>query len=698
MFTHLHVHSCYSFLDGASTPRQLVQRAADLGMQALALTDHDSVAGAVEFYRCAREAGIKPIQGAEVTVAPLGEEGDQARPARSFHLVLLAEGPAGYANLCRILSDAHLQNPRGQPLVTRSMLEGRTGGLIALSGCRRGEVAWRLLRGDRCGAERAARALRGLFGPDRFYLELQADRLPGQRRLHRQMRDLAGHLGVGLAASNNVHYHERDRFWLHDLLTCVRCGLTIDQVHPERRLNAENDLKPAADMAAAFADLPEALRGTAAIAERCRPALDLDARLHPAFAVPPGMTAERYLRELAYRGAQERYGRLTGKIRRRLDHELDIINRLGYADYFLLVWDVVRFARSRGIRCAGRGSAADSAVAYCLYITEVDAIERGLLFERFMSLERAERPDIDIDFDWRYRDQVADYVYRRYGAGHVAAVCTYQTYRGRAAIRDFGKVLEFPDDEIDRLAKRWYGSVGDDALERFERVPELRDSGIAAGRYRRLLEACAAVRGFPRHLGTHLGGLVISRRPLVEVTPLQRSAKGIVVSQFDKRGVEDLGLVKLDLLPLRTFGAVDDAVRAIQTRDPGFDDQRIPLDDQATFRMIRRGETVGVFQLESPAQRALHPRLKAETMEDIVASVAIIRPGPIKGNMVEPFLRRRRGEEPVTYLHPKLKPILEKTWGVVLFQEQVIEIATAIAGFTPGEADRLRRVMTHARS
>src|SRR5690606_9593327 len=237
MFTHLHVHSCYSFLDGASTPRQLVQRAADLGMQALALTDHDSVAGAVEFYRCAREAGIKPIQGAEVTVAPLGEEGDQARPARSFHLVLLAEGPAGYANLCRILSDAHLQNPRGQPLVTRSMLEGRTGGLIALSGCRRGEVAWRLLRGDRCGAERAARALRGLFGPDRFYLELQADRLPGQRRLHRQMRDLAGHLGVGLAASNNVHYHERDRFWLHDLLTCVRCGLTIDQVHPERRLN-----------------------------------------------------------------------------------------------------------------------------------------------------------------------------------------------------------------------------------------------------------------------------------------------------------------------------------------------------------------------------------------------------------------------------------------------------------------------------
>lgn len=704
MFTHLHVHSCYSFRDGASTPRQLVERAADLGMKALALTDHNNVAGAVEFFRHAREAGIKPIQGAEVTVVPMGggeaagePRGGGAVP-RSFHLVLLADGPAGYANLCRILSDAHLQNPRGEPRITRQMLDGRTGGLIALSGCRQGEVAWRLLHGDPHGAEEAARTLRDIFGPDRFYLELQADRLPGQRLLHRQMRDLAGHLGLGLAASNDVHYHERERFWLHDLLTCVRCGLTIDQVHPERRLNAENDLKPAEAMAAAFADLPEALRGTEAIAERCEPALNLDARLHPAFVVPDGLTAERYLRDLAYRGAEERYGRVTGKIRRRLDHELDIINRSGYADYFLLVWDVVRYARSQGIRCAGRGSAADSAVAYCLYITEVDAIARGLLFERFMSLERAERPDIDIDFDWRHRDRVADYVYRRYGADHVAAVCTYQTYRGRAAIRDFGKALEFPDDEIDRLAKRWYGSVGEDALERFEQVPELRDSGIAAGRYRRLLEACAAVRGFPRHMGTHLGGLVISRRPLVEVTPLQRSAKGIVVSQFDKRGVEDLGLVKLDLLPLRTFGAVDDAVRAIRSRDPGFDDQRIPLDDEATFRMIRKGETVGVFQLESPAQRALHPRLQAETMEDIVASVAIIRPGPIKGNMVEPFLRRRRGEEPVTYLHPKLKPILEKTWGVVLFQEQVIEIATAIAGFTPGEADRLRRVMTHARS
>lgn len=697
---HLHVHSCYSFLDGASSPRQIIEQASQLGLKAIALTDHDNVAGAVEFYNLALQAGMKPIQGAELTVASLA--GRQDSPDQAFHLVVLAENPTGYANLCRIITDARTRSAPGrrnlQPLVTEDMLQGRTEGLIALSGCRRGEVPYRLLRGDYRGAEAVARRLCRLFGRHNFYLELQADYLPGTRLLRRAMEHLAEYIGVELVATNNVHYHDRERFWIHDLLTCVRLGLKIDDVHPERRLNAENYLKAPEQMHEAFADLPAALKGTEAVAERCSPAFNLTESLHPIFPLPQGISSQSLLRRLVYRGASERYGRITEKIRRRLDHELSIIQRLGYTDYFLLVWDVVNYARSAGIRCAGRGSAADSAVAYCLYITEIDAIERGLLFERFMSLERAESPDIDIDFDWRYRDQVAKYVYEKYGSDHVAAVCTYHTFRGRSAIRDFGKVLQFPAAEIDRLAKRWYGAVDENALDRFVTVPELRDSGIPPHRYRQLLKACAAVRGFPRHMGTHSSGLVISRHPLVDITPLQLSAKGTIVCQFDKRGVEDLGLVKLDLLPLRTLGAVDDASVIIRRRNPDFDYDRIPLDDPATYCMISQGDTIGVFQLESPAQRALHPQLRAKNLEDIVASVAIIRPGPIKGNMVEPFLKRRRGEEAITYLHPKLKPILEKTWGVVLFQEQVIEIATAIAGFTPGEADRLRRVMTHARS
>ena len=466
--------------------------------------------------------------------------------------------------------------------------------------------------------------------------------------------------------------------------------------HPQRRLNAENYFKPAAEMIRRFRHLPGATANTLAIAELCSPSLDLEAKLFPEFTPPGGLSAAAYLRELTYAGAAERYGRVTQKVRDRLEHELKIIIQLGYEDYFLLVWDVARYARTRGIRGAGRGSAADSAVAYCLFITDVDAVGRGLLFERFMSLERAEKPDIDIDFDSRYRDEVAEYVYRKYGRDKVASVCTYNTFHARSAIRDLGKAMGFSEADLDFLAKRMpYFAGADEILEVMSRLPELRQSGIPWHKFEQLIRACGKVARLPRFTGTHLGGLVISRRPLLEVTPLQIAAKGCAVTQFDKEYVEDLGLVKLDLLSLRTFSAVDDASRMMA--GSGFDYERIVADDPATYEMLSTGETIGVFQLESPAQRALQARLGADRFEDIVASVAIIRPGPIQGNMVEPYLARRKGQEEIIYLHPKLQPILEKTYGVVLFQEQVIEIATAIAGFTPGEADQLRRVMTKAR-
>lgn len=743
MFVHLHVHSPFSFLDGGSRLEDLVGLAARYDMPALAVTDHHNVSAAVRFRRLAEAAGIKPIIGAEVVVeaavpladrcpAPVagGGAGGAGGADRGGHLVLLARDAVGYANLCRLLTAAHLGNPRGQPLVRWADLERYHEGLIALSGCRRGEIPRLILARRYREAEEVARRLQAIFcgglarsagGEANFYLELQGNLLPREMALNRALAELGEHLDIALVASADVHYARREDFPVHDLLTCVRTLTRVDDVHPERRLNAQNYLRPPAEMEAMFAEWPGALRNALEIAARCQPALEgvIPGRrtpaegggrmpagggwLYPAFPLPPeappGMTAAEFLRQQVYEGARQRYGTVTEKIRRRLEHELDIICRLGFEDYFLLVWDVARFARERGIRYAGRGSAADSAVAYCLFITEVDSIRRGLLFERFMSPERAEKPDIDIDFDARYRDEVTRYVYEKYGADHVAGVATYNTFGARAAVRDLGKALDLPPAEIDRFAKRlpYYLDAGD--LDRaFADVPELRDSGLDPRRFRLLIEIGRRVAGFPRHLGTHLGGVVISRRPLVEVSPLQMAAKGITIVQFGKDDVEALGLVKLDLLCLRTMGAIEEACRSIAERDPGFRYGDIPPDDPATFEMINEGRTIGVFQLESPAQRALQARLGASCQEDLVASVALIRPGPIKGNMVEPFIARRQGKEPPQYLHPALRPILEKTYGVVLFQEQVIEIATAVAGFTPGEADRLRRVMTHARS
>ncbi|MBE0466548.1 MAG: DNA polymerase III subunit alpha, partial [Candidatus Desulforudis sp.] len=685
MFVHLHVHSPFSFLDGASGIEDLVAAAARFGMPALALTDHNSVGGAARFHRACTAAGLKPIQGAEITL-----DG-------GFHLVLLADGPEGYANLCRLLTAGHLEHPRGNPRVGYSTLGKHSRGLFALSGCRRGEVPALLLARRHREAERAALRYRRIFGR-RFYLELVQDFLPGSRGLNCLLVELGEKLHLETVATNNVHYADRDGFPVHDLLTCVRTGTGLEAVHPERRLNAENHLKAPAEMHALFRNHPRAPAKTLELAEACRPALDMECRRRPRFPVPEGESPAGMLRRLTYAGAGRRYGRLFAAVTARLEHELAMIERLEYEDYFLVAWDAVRYAAEQGIRFAGRGSAADSAVAYCLGVTEVDSVARGLLFERFLSPERAEAPDIDIDFDARYRDQVSAYVCARYGAEHTAWVCTYNTYRARAAVRDLGKVLDFPEAELDRLAKL-LPHVPADGIERaLDFYPELHDPLFREPRYRELYRYCAAVAGFPRFLGTHLGGVIISGVPLATVTPLQRSAKGVVVAQFDKDDVEDLDLLKFDLLSLRTLGAVEETVAAVQGKAPGFAYDRIPEDDPETFAMFGRGETVGVFQLESPAQRALQARLRARNMEDVIAGVALIRPGPVKGNMVEPYIARRQGTEPVSCLHPRLAPILEKTYGVVLFQEQVLAIATALAGFTPGEADRLRRAISKHRS
>lgn len=687
-FVHLHVHSNYSFLDGASPTEQLIKTAADLGMPAIAITDHNNLCAAVEFNRLAKAYGIKPITGAEITL----EDG--------HHLVLLAKNQGGYKNLCHILTESHLGSTRLEPKTPFSVLSKYSLGLFALSGCRRGRIPHLILVGEYRKAMETAQKYISVFGQDSFFLELQGEQLPGNRRLNNCLLELSERTGVDCVITNNVHYASKEDFPVHDILTCVRTNTKLEEVHPERRLNAENYLKTAQEMLQAM----EALHNSAAevntliIAEACSPAIVTGTHLFPRFDVPREETSAGLLRKLTYAGAKGKYKDLNSRVTSRLEHELKIIIEMGFADYFLMVWDIANYARKNKIRFAGRGSAADSAVAYCLHITEVDSIARGLLFERFLSPERAQCPDIDLDIDSRYRDKLAAYVQNKYGSEYTAHVCTYNTFKARSAWRDLGKALGFPHEELDSIAKLLPHVHADQIRTVAEKLPELRKSPVLSSRYSQLLDLCQQVAGFPRFIGTHLGGVVVSCKPLADIAPLQKAAKGVTIIQLDKEFVEDAGLIKLDLISLRTMSAIEDTVQEIKVAHPAFDYNKIPLNDKSTYELLGSGETYGVFQLESPAQRGLQAKLGASTIEDVIASVALIRPGPLKGNMVEPYLARRHGKEPVTYLHPKLKPILEKTYGVVLYQEQVIEIATAVAGFTPGEADRLRRVMTHARS
>ncbi len=685
MFVHLHVHSFYSMLDGASRLEDLIAKAVADGATALALTDHDSVTGLIPFQQLARRFGIQPIGGVDLTLEKEGR------------LVLLAKDEQGYENICRLLTLAYRDN-RLDPRTTDAALRDHTQGLIAISGGRFSDLSSYLLKHQPQYAIKRLAFYREIFRDD-LYIAVSRTALPGDFSLSRTLIDLANQHSLPVIATNDVHYAMSDDFAVHDLLVCMRLKTTVDEMHSLRPFNRENDMKSEAEISALFADYPECIEQTAKIAARCDIVPHIGESLFPAFSVPEHETSEQMLRRLVYEGAKGRYDMVDEMLIARLEHELQIITELGFVDYFLVVWDIARYARMRGIRYAGRGSAADSAVAYCLYITDVDAVGRNLLFERFMSLERAEKPDIDIDFDSMRRDEVRQYVYDKYGENHVVSVCTYSTFRGRSAVREIGKALSLPEAICDQLAKRLPFMLHADQVESaLSRLPELRDVKWPTERLQLLFDMARKIAGFPRYYGTHVGGLVISRTPLLKTTPLIPSAKGVLITPFDKDVVEDSGLVKLDLLSLRTMSAIEDTLLQLQAKERPLDYDRIDLEDQETFAMIARGETIGVFQLESPAQRVLQSRLGASSLEDIVASVALIRPGPIKGNMVDPFLRRRKGQEVPTYIHPKLEPILSKTYGVVLFQEQVIEIATAIANFSPGEADQLRRVMSHARS
>jgi error-prone DNA polymerase len=712
-YVELHCHSYYSLLDGASSPESLVERAVALGYRALALTDHDGLYGAVRFWRAAGQRGLQPIIGAEVTLADVRSDGfsrsdgagvciDDFSRFDGAHLTLLAESQRGYANLCRLISAGQLAGQKGQPRLTLEELGAYTEGLLCLSGCRHGPVATALLAREEEQARRVAVRLHEIFS-DRFWIELQRHYLPTDRRLVADLVSLARRLDVGLVATNNVHYAERGVQRLHDLLTCIRHLTTLPEALFGGILdpNSERILKPPQEMALLFDDLPEALHNTSQIAERCDVSLDMAAQRLPAFPVPEGHTHDSYLRALCEAGLRRRFDPVPPQARTQLAHELRVIHNTGLAGYFLVVWDIVRFARAQGIRCQGRGSAANSLVAYLLGITAVDPLRHQLLFERFLSEGTDTTPDIDVDFAADRREEVIQYVYERYGEAHVGMVCNVVTYRARSAVRDAAKALSFPPDVIDRAAKALDTHSTQAAAEAIlTAIPEAACPDGSPLPWQTLSDLLGEMEGLPRHLSIHVGGILITASPLTEVVPLERATMpGRVVVQWDKDNVEDAGLIKIDLLSLRTLGMIEEAQRYVRERwGEALDLDRLPLDDPDVYRMLRAGDTIGCFQVESRAQIQMLPKMLPRRFEDLIIEVALLRPGPIQGNMVHPYLRRRSGLEPVEYAHPALEPVLAETLGVMVFQEQVIRVAVAIAGFSPGDADRLRRAISRSRS
>jgi error-prone DNA polymerase len=700
-YAELHCHSNFSLLDGASHPEDLVSQAADLGMPALALTDHDGLYGAIRFYKACLKAGIKPVIGAEVTL----QNGN--------HLTLLAKNNQGYSNLCRLITRSHLGHRKGTPALNLDTLVRHSADLICLSGCRRGELVGLLSSGQREQAQLAARRYIDIFGHGNFYVEVQNNLYPEDGRLNRAFVELAESLKLGYVATNNVHYARKESHKLYDVLTCIRNRTNLDDCTC-LRLNSEFHLKSCEEMALLFQDYPGAISNTLAIAEQCNVNLDFSGYRFPAFPLPRHETAAGYLARLCRQKIGERYGpELNGvspkrspSIEARVDHELALIEKLGLSAYFLIVWDIMDYARRNGIPAQGRGSAANSIVAYILGITGVDPVKNKLFLGRFLNEEMSSMPDIDIDVSTNHREKLIQYVYEKYGQEHTAMVCTYVTFQARNAIREMGKAMGLPAYLIDRMARSVSVYGANDVEQDLAGVEEFRPYFDAQNSTRpvwqEFVSLCRKIYDFPRHLSIHNGGMLISSCPLTDIVPLEKATMpGRIVCQWDKDGVADAGLIKVDLLGLRMLSLIQEACALVHEQHPdapGLDLDQLPLDDEKVYDMICGGDTVGVFQIESRAQMQTLPQIKPRSIDDLTIEVALIRPGPLQGNMVHPYIRRRKGLEKVTYLHPSLKLILEDTLGVLLFQEQVIQVAVAAADFTPGQADSLRRAMSRKRS
>ncbi len=692
-FVHLHVHTEYSLLDGACRIRQLVQRVKELGQTAVAITDHGCMYGAVEFWQAAKEAGVKPIIGCEVYVAPRSRHDKVHRLDTSpYHLVLLCRNQTGYQNLIKLVSLGYIEGFYSKPRVDMDLLEQYHEGLICLSACLAGEIPRRLMNGDYAGAKETALGYQRIFGADSYYIEVQDHGLREQKAILPQLYRLSRETGIPLAATNDAHYITREDASLQHVLLCIQTNKTVEDPNGMGFETDEFYIKSGEEMAELFRAVPEAISNTAVIAEQCNVEFTFGQLKLPRFRMEGVTDTTAFFRQLCREGLHRRYGEdPSAEIRERMQYELGIIEQMGYVDYFLIVWDFIRYARQIGVPVGpGRGSGAGSICAYCIGITGIDPMRYHLLFERFLNPERVSMPDFDIDFCIEGRQRVIDYVIEKYGSDRVAQIIAFDTMKAKAAVRDTGRAMALPYGLCDRVAKLIPPELNmtiAGALQASKELAELYDTDT---RVHRLLDMAQRLEGMPRHATTHAAGVVIASAPVSEFVPLQKNEDAIV-TQYPMTTLEQLGLLKMDFLGLRNLTVIRDACQAIHAFQPDFSIDRIPLDDPEVYRMMSKGDTCGVFQFESPGMQRVLTRLEPTCLEDLIAVISLYRPGPMES--IPRYIRNRHAPEQITYAHPLLEPILRVTYGCMVYQEQVMEICRSLAGYSYGRADLVRRAM-----
>ena len=692
-FAHLHVHTEYSLLDGACRIREIAKRVKELGQTSIAITDHGVMYGAIDFYRACKEEGIHPVIGCEVYVAARTRFDKMHEfDAESRHLVLLCQNETGYRNLSYMVSQAFNEGFYIKPRIDLDLLRDHAEGLIGLSACLAGEIPKRLMNGNYEGAKEYALTMQEILGEGNFYLELQDHGIPAQTEVNRGLLRIHQETGIPMVATNDAHYLRKEDAAAHDVLLCIQTGKTVDDTNRMRYEPQNFYLRSTEEMEAIFAGYPDAIENTQRIADRCQLEFTFGKYHLPEFPLPPGYDSPTYLRKLCDEGFAERYGEEKASYRSQLKYELDMIEKMGFTDYFLIVSDFVQYAKSVGIPVGpGRGSAAGSMVSYCLHITDIDPMEYSLYFERFLNPERVSMPDIDMDFGDTRRGEVVEYVRRKYGDDHVAQIVTFGTMAARGAIRDVGRVLNMPYAEVDAVAKLVPTTLHitlDDALRLSKQLSDLYEEDE---RVHKLIDMAKAVEGMPRHASTHAAGVVITKRPVYEYVPLARNDESMVC-QYTMETLEKLGLLKMDFLGLRNLTVLDDAVKMVQEHQPDFQLANIPMDDKETFTMLAQGHTSGVFQMESTGMTGVCLGLKPHNIEDITAIIALYRPGPM--DSIPRFIACKQDPKLITYKHPSLEPILSVTYGCIVYQEQVIEIFRKLGGYSLGQADMVRRAIS----